>query len=934
MVFTGRRLEKTRLHAAYSSVRTTGRSHVVVVEAAAGCGKSELLEEFAHRVEPLGPSLLQATAIAEERGTPLSVLRNLVNGAPFPDDVVRRFQTTSDATIRKISAEGRERARHDAAWYDLTRTFCGEVRALAQRTPVVVAVDDLHHADPDSVRQLVHLARHCRNVPLLLVLTRSPVGGPADRTVGDELFRQPNVERIQLPRLRLEDVVDILGHQSRPDTAVAERYLAVSGGNPLLLGALLEDTRAEPGSVGGAPDTGPRPGQAYGKAVLACLDRGGERTREVATGMAVLGEACTDELLSRLLDVSLVELAENLGALRGSGIVTGDAFQHPAVEAAVLESLEPSFRLDLHWRSARLLHASGAAAALAAEHLREAGRAEGAWAVGVLMEAADDALSADEVRRAVSYLELAHGAAADPLVRTDIKIKMGAATRRISAGEAELHVDDALRNLRADRLDPADARGLGAALLAHGRLEQAQALLGPGLLPAEGEAVLAVAGRRIAEPQEGAPGGGPYPAAALRARTGEVTTDGPQLRRTGIPVLTRRAAPRPDRLTQRVADADGLLEANRLTDATFDLVLDALWTLLSLGALQRVRRWCDHFIHESATRGAPGWEAAFTAVRAEGALHGGNLAEVDRDARRCLTLLSGRHPAPLEASAVSHLVTVLVVRGKCKEAARQLSRPMADSLSGTIHWLDYLRARGLYYLATQQHHAALRDFHEVGRIAERWGADRPALLPWRTDIAQALLFLGEREQGLRLATEQLAMTEGDTPRIRGISLRMQGLASEGAARLDLLDRAVVELDRADDRLELARALFDLADAHRQARQSRQAAMTLRKARQVAKGCGMRPAPNRIGSSGGAPRGERIFAATPEQRDDWGHLSESERKVASLAAGGYTNREISVRLYITMSTVEQHLTRVYRKLKIRGREELLAAPRAYDFENSA
>ncbi|MGX5187470.1 helix-turn-helix domain-containing protein [Streptomyces avermitilis] len=47
----------------------------------------------------------------------------------------------------------------------------------------------------------------------------------------------------------------------------------------------------------------------------------------------------------------------------------------------------------------------------------------------------------------------------------------------------------------------------------------------------------------------------------------------------------------------------------------------------------------------------------------------------------------------------------------------------------------------------------------------------------------------------------------------------------------------------------------------------------------------------------------------------------------MAASGYTNREISVRLYITMSTVEQHLTRVYRKLKINGREELLAEARA-------
>lgn len=44
-------------------------------------------------------------------------------------------------------------------------------------------------------------------------------------------------------------------------------------------------------------------------------------------------------------------------------------------------------------------------------------------------------------------------------------------------------------------------------------------------------------------------------------------------------------------------------------------------------------------------------------------------------------------------------------------------------------------------------------------------------------------------------------------------------------------------------------------------------------------------------------------------------------MAALAACGATNREISERLHITMSTVEQHLTRVYRKLDVSGRREL-------------
>jgi DNA-binding CsgD family transcriptional regulator len=51
------------------------------------------------------------------------------------------------------------------------------------------------------------------------------------------------------------------------------------------------------------------------------------------------------------------------------------------------------------------------------------------------------------------------------------------------------------------------------------------------------------------------------------------------------------------------------------------------------------------------------------------------------------------------------------------------------------------------------------------------------------------------------------------------------------------------------------------------------------------------------------------------------LSDAERRVAALAAQGQTNREISRRLFVTVSTVEQHLTRVYRKLGVARRMDL-------------
>jgi DNA-binding CsgD family transcriptional regulator len=54
------------------------------------------------------------------------------------------------------------------------------------------------------------------------------------------------------------------------------------------------------------------------------------------------------------------------------------------------------------------------------------------------------------------------------------------------------------------------------------------------------------------------------------------------------------------------------------------------------------------------------------------------------------------------------------------------------------------------------------------------------------------------------------------------------------------------------------------------------------------------------------------------------LTEAEQRVASLAAVGNTNRQIAERLSITVSTVEQHLTKIYRKLNVRSRSGLQAS----------
>ena len=70
---------------------------------------------------------------------------------------------------------------------------------------------------------------------------------------------------------------------------------------------------------------------------------------------------------------------------------------------------------------------------------------------------------------------------------------------------------------------------------------------------------------------------------------------------------------------------------------------------------------------------------------------------------------------------------------------------------------------------------------------------------------------------------------------------------------------------------------------------------------------------------------RISGRAPASEE----LTETEQRVAELAAQGRTNKQIAAELYMGVSTVESHLSRVYRKLGVRraGLAARLAAPRA-------
>jgi DNA-binding CsgD family transcriptional regulator len=232
----------------------------------------------------------------------------------------------------------------------------------------------------------------------------------------------------------------------------------------------------------------------------------------------------------------------------------------------------------------------------------------------------------------------------------------------------------------------------------------------------------------------------------------------------------------------------------------------------------------------------------------------------------------------------------------------------------------FLGARGVLRELRGDLEAALADHVECGRRLTAAGIVNPAFVPWRSRAARVSDGLGRRDAALRLAAEELSLARRwGTPRAVGVALRALGVAAGGADGLSLLEESVALLARSPARVEHAYALYDLGRTLGESGWREEARPLLHESYRLAAGCGARPLAERCAAEikrvGG--RRPRALIAGPAA------LTAQERRIAERAVAGATNREIAEELFLTLRTVEAHLTGVYRKLGITGRAQLAA-----------
>ncbi|WP_217912818.1 AAA family ATPase [Miltoncostaea marina] len=410
----GRAAELERLRAAWRAA-AAGAGGVVLLEGAAGVGKSRLAAELAGLAEREGHLSATGHALDIDEGPPFGpwadALRQLVRtaaapaaGVAWPDDLARLCPAVEGAWGRRPGAAALEPAMAQA------RLFEAVAEALdwcARTGPVLVVLEDLHRADPSSLALLAHLALPLRGIAALVVGTaRTAAGGDALERARDALARRGGLaDEIALGALPDDDILRIVRREA-PGLAeeVAAAVAAAADGNPL-----LARQAARAAAAGVDPEDGLR------GTVRAPLARLSPPARELVAAAAAAGRALT------VHEALAVTGAERLDEAAAEGVAcglldpaggAGVGFAHDLVRRACYGELPPARRRAAHARLAAILgDEPSRAPAEVAHHLRAAGDQERARSY--LAAAAASARALGALDQAAGFLRESAASAAE-----------------------------------------------------------------------------------------------------------------------------------------------------------------------------------------------------------------------------------------------------------------------------------------------------------------------------------------------------------------------------------------------------------------------------------------------------------------------------------------------------------------------------------------
>jgi DNA-binding CsgD family transcriptional regulator/tetratricopeptide (TPR) repeat protein len=900
----------------------SGAGATLVVEGVAGIGKSALWE--AVLADAAGATVLACAPTEAESSLPFAGLVDLLSEvgdtdlAALPDPQQRALRA---ALLRDPPPAG------GIEPLAVGVGCLGVLTALAQRGPVLLAVDDAQWLDPATTSAVAFALRRTGTHPVSSLFTVRR-GLPLSPDLEDT-FRSREADRWVLGPLDLEELDALIRlrlDQQLPLAALLQLQRA-SHGNPL---HALEIARAADHAVAELVPGQPLPVPAHLADLLRSrLARLSTSSRE---GLAVLAAVARPG--RKLLLAALGERAAErcLEEAAGAGVLTsvGDrvAFSHPLLREVLEEDLALDQRRAIHGRLAELVDdpveqgrhlaaATDAADPQVAAAVEEAARL--ADRRGAPVEAAS--LTAEALR-------LTGGEGSDLVLRRALAL----ATFLTRAGAFERA--RATLETHLGRLPPGPTRvpfllSLATVADALGQLDAADEYLRQAIDEAQDDAAASASAKQAAAWSLAAMGEakGAHDLARASVTDAERTEDGRVLAGAiatdGMVRFMLALGPQREAFDRAIAldpdpRSDGLSGVTQELSPTFLATNHAVWsddveharTLLS-----GVRTWCDEradvaglthcdWLETILDLRHGRWQAALARSRSlERGLQWLGDVGVNAPMMRWIRALVEAHLGQVD-QATRHAHDGLT-------SAERLGHEFARlQCEGVLGFLELSRGDGRA-ASTRLAPLPVR-LHELGYR-------EPAFQRLTADAVEAAVAAGE----LHLAAELLdrfaaaAASSGNrwgeavVLRCRGLLQAARGEASRAA---DTLAAAVDRQEGLAQPFELGRTLLVQGALHRRRKQKAAAREALGRSHAIMAAL---PAPlwrrraeHELARLGGRPSSPTALTAT-------------ESQVAALVAAGRTNREVAAELFLRPKTVEWNLSKVYRKLGVRSRSELAA-----------
>jgi DNA-binding CsgD family transcriptional regulator len=917
----------------------TGRGLLIVGHP--GMGKTRLHEAALDATRSRGLRVLRAAGNELEQNLALGVAAQVARASLSELDPERRQATLheSPSIVQALLGKGLlEPLPGPDHHLPVAHALFSLVADALQDEPGLLTIDDLHWADPASLEFVLYVLQRLDELPLSLVLTMRP---GLHEEVGDtlDLIITHRHVTVQMLTPLGTDAVSRLVTEAIGQRADA-RLVAVceqsTAGNPFylreLLLALRDEQHLDPGQLAErarslAPD-------AVTRSVRVRIGRLGADAGALARAVAVLGDDVPVRQAAALANMEIPRASAAADALASAEILLAREplrFVHPLVSHSVTADIPASELASRHLAAARLLDEEASEPERVAAHLLM-GRAQGSpWAVERLRAAAREAAARSAPHSVVRYLERALEEPPPAELRGEILAELGRAEARLGSSRSAEHLAAAAQ-LTPDPRDFAElALHLGHALHAQGLHQRAASAYQDGLTRL---------GADLRDPDE----------LELHdsLQTGFVATAAlvPTLQEESVQrsaLLTERALTGSRTQGQRRLLAQAALHASFagepaervcfLAEQAWDnaelmrvgTAEGLAWTLVTsafclAGDLERALEVADAALEDARRLSSPRAFATASYARGLPQLWRGQVNEALADLE---TALDARRYGWRQSAraAVAQYALCLVAVGELDRAEAVLTADAASSSAADVEEAVRLYAVAELRRSQGRLTEALETALASGQLAE---AHVPFLgnAPWRGSAALSALALGDEDRALELATEMVRRSERTQvlhQRIR--SLRVLGMCQGAEEGLDTLRQAVDLGLAAPPRLETILALIELGSALRRSNERAAAREPLQRAADLANRGGASVLYERarleLSATGARPRRDALLSGPAS-------LTPSERRIADLAAGGQSNRQIAQTLFVTPKTVEYHLRNVYRKLDIESRRELPSA----------